>query len=154
MLVFFLPILFLPILKSKRLYRTRMWTTQIGSHPMVLWYNVLLYRKTLLTYSCHLDRISPVFSLIAFLSKSGVHSSIPNACAGIFIACSRVFSKTPATYFFSWVTKAEHLSESIVVGTSVCLVKTLITTLATFLASDWYADKNQDFASSAVTMFS
>ena len=64
--------------------------------------------------------------------KTRVHSSFPIACACIFNASSRMISKTPATSFFTWVTKADLLSEKNVVSKSVFLVKMSIMTRASF----------------------
>ena len=52
----------------------------------------------MLIYLCHIDRHLPVSFSSAFLNETRVLLSMPSVCACLVVACSRVITRTSATF--------------------------------------------------------
>ena len=82
-----------------------------------------------------LARLFPFLRL--FFSDACDRSSIPIVCSGFIVACCSVIPRTSGTALTTWDKNTDLLSEMIVVGRYVCLVKMLIISLAT-VSAFWF----------------
>ena len=145
------------IFSSRTSDRTCPWNTRRGSHPVLVWQDMVKFRTAFLTLLCHNDLRLLLRILFAIVSEISVRSSTPIVCSCLVVACSMLVPRTSAASLITWDTKADALPQMIVIGKYACLVNVIFMTLANVLAS-WLAiglgNNYLEVTSMTVTVFS
>ena len=124
----------MPIFRSRSLYGLGQRTNLLCLHPLLVWKVVLDFRTAMLTYFYHIDLHLTVTFFSGLLSEAWFFSSPSNVCACLVVAWSRRIYVTSATPLITCDTKADPLSEMIVLGKQTCLVMIVFRTPSNFMA--------------------
>ena len=124
----------MPIFRSRPFYGMVQRTNLLCLHPVLVWKVVLEVRTAMLTYLCHIDLHLTVTFFSGLLSEAWFFSNPSFVCACLVVAWSRRIYVTSATPLINCDTKADPLSEMIVLGKQACLVMIVFRTFSNFMA--------------------